>query len=284
MAGPIAVLGAGGQIGMAVSAALRAAGRPVRPLGRTEADIEDIDAVARAIAGSVAVVNAAAFTDVEAAETQSARAHAVNAVGAGIVAAACAEAGVPLLHYSTDYVFDGATDRPWREDDAVRPLSQYGASKAAGERAVAAVCRRHLILRTSWVFSAGNRNFLATMRRLAKERRSISVVDDQRGGPTPADAIAEASLIMIDAAMRRGFEAWGTYHFSGAPTVSWCGFARAILADRPDIEVAPIGTADYSAKAVRPANSELDCSRIANVFGIGQPDWRDALSRQLTDP
>jgi len=279
MVRPIAVLGASGQIGMAVSVALRATGRSVRPLPRTEADIEDRNAVAHAISGSAAVVNAAAFTDVEAAETQSDRAHAVNAVGAGIVAAACAEARIPLLHYSTDYVFDGASDRAWREDDAARPLSQYGRSKVAGERAVAAAGPRHIILRTSWVFSAGNRNFVATMRRLANERRSISVVDDQIGGPTPADAIADASVIMIDAAMRRGFDAWGTYHFSGAPAVSWCGFARSILADRPDTEIVPIRTADFTARAPRPANSVLDCSRIAGAFGITQPDWREALSR-----
>lgn len=279
MVGPVVVFGASGQIGMAVSAALRAAGRPVRPLDRAEADIEDRDAVARAVGGSAAVVNAAAFTDVEAAETQGSRAHAVNAVGAAIVAAACAEARVPLLHYSTDYVFDGASDRAWREDDATRPLSQYGRSKEAGERAVAAAWSRHMVLRTSWVFSAGNRNFVTTMRRLANERRSISVVDDQTGGPTPADAIADASLIMIDAAMRRDFDAWGTYHFSGAPAVSWCGFARSILADRPETEIVPIRTADFSAKVSRPANSVLDCSRIASAFGITQPDWREALSR-----
>ena len=238
------ILGAQGQVGAALAAHAQAAGIPCDALTRAECDITERAAVARAVAGGGFVVNCAAYTAVDRAEVEAATAQAVNAAGAGNVAAACAQAGVPLVHLSTDYVFDGESRAPMREDDPPRPLSVYGRSKLAGEVAVRDLHRAHVILRTSWVFSAHGQNFVKTMLRLAQARSQLRVVDDQIGGPTAADDIAQAILAVVAIASRPGFAGWGTYHFSGAPPVSWCAFARAILANR-GVEVVPIATADY---------------------------------------
>jgi dTDP-4-dehydrorhamnose reductase len=252
-----------------------------RFLGRGEADLADPEACARAIGASAAdvVVNAAAYTAVDKAEDEPDLALRVNGAAAGAMAAAAAAKGVPFLHVSTDYVFDGTPGRAWREDDPTGPLGAYGASKRAGEEAVLAAGGSGVILRTAWVFSAHGQNFVRTMLRVGHGRPEMRVVADQLGGPTPAAAIAEA-LWTIAAAWNAGRGTPGVFHFAGAPAASWADFAEAIFArsgwdERP--RVVPIATADWPTKAARPANSVLDCTRIAEAYGIAQPDWRSGL-------
>jgi dTDP-4-dehydrorhamnose reductase len=206
------------------------------------------------------VVNCAGFTAVDEAETAVEATYLGNAVGAENVAAASAQASVPLIHLSTDYVFDGANPAPAREDDPARPLGVYGRSKLAGQVAVRTRLQSHIILRTSWVFSAHGQNFVKTILRLAGTQRELRIVDDQVGGPTAADDIARAILAVAARVADPDFAQWGTYHFSGAPAVSWYGFARAIVAGM-DVMMTPIAARDYPRPARRPANSVLDCSR-----------------------
>ncbi len=256
-------------------------------LGRDRADLADPAACAAAVAaaGADAVINAAAYTAVDQAESDAATARTVNAEAPGAMARAAAARGLPFLHVSTDYVFDGSGTRPWREDDPVAPLGVYGATKLAGEQAVAAAGGPHVILRTAWVFSAHGRNFVKTMLRVGADRDSLAVVDDQRGGPTPAAAIASALLTVADT-LHRGRGESGIFHFTGAPAVSWADFAEAIFARaalprRPAIR--RIATAEYPTPARRPSNSVLDCTRIARVYAIAQPDWRPGLDAVLNE-
>ncbi len=251
-------------------------------LCRDRADLTDPAGCAAAIRAADAdvVINAAAYTAVDQAESDRDAARLVNAEAPGAMARAAAARGLPFLHVSTDYVFDGSGRRPWREDDPVAPLGIYGQTKLDGESTIAAAGGAHAILRTSWVFSAHGKNFVKTMLRLGAERATLSVVDDQRGGPTAAADIADA-LWTVAATFRDGRGQSGLFHFSGAPTVSWAGFAEAIfaassLAAKPQIK--RIATADYPTPAKRPANSALDCSRIRAAYGIEQPDWRRSLS------
>jgi dTDP-4-dehydrorhamnose reductase len=276
------ILGAGGQVGRALAA--RAGGQACG-LTRAECDITDGTAVAHALAASApsAVVNCAAYTAVDRAESDRDEAFAVNAAGAEIVASAAAERGLPVIHLSTDYVYSGAGAAPYREDAPIAPVNLYGAAKAAGDAAVAAANPAHLILRVSWIFGLYGANFVKTMLRLGRERGELRVVDDQQGGPTEARDIADAILLMACRCRRPGFAAWGIYHFAGAPTTSWYGFARAIfaIARGPAPRLVPIGTRDYPMPAARPLNSRLECGRIRRVFGIEQPDWRASLSRVI---
>jgi dTDP-4-dehydrorhamnose reductase len=276
----LAVFGAGGQVGRELAEAARSQGLAVRAFARAEVDITDAAAVAEAVRGADFVANCAAYTAVDKAEAERDQAFAVNATAPGIIARACAEAGAALLHISTDYVFRGDGDRPWREDDPIAPLSVYGESKAAGEAAVRAALPRHVILRTAWVFAAHGHNFVRTMLRLGAERPELRIVADQRGGPTPAAAIASAILAIRAQALAPGFDSWGTFHFAGAPATTWHDFAAAIFATtgRPGPVLHAIATADYPTPARRPSNSVLDCGKIGRVFGLGQPDWRQALS------
>ena len=253
-------------------------------LGRDRADLTDPAACAAAIraANPTAVVNAAAWTAVDRAETEEAAAHVVNGAAPGAMARACADLGLPLVQISTDYVFDGAGTRPFRPDDPPAPLGAYGRTKLAGERAVQAAGCAHVILRTSWVFSAHGVNFVKTMLRLGAERPALRVVADQIGGPTPAPAIAIACL-QIATALRDGARG-GIHHFSGAPDTSWAGFARAIFAQaRLATTVEDIPTSAYPTPAQRPLNSRLDCSALAAEFAIGQPDWQAALVPIITE-
>jgi len=275
------VFGATGQVTRALALSAAGQGMDARCLGRGEADLADPEACARAIRGALAdvVINAAAYTAVDRAEDEPGLAHAVNGAAPGAMAEAAAAKGVPFLHVSTDYVFDGRPGRAWREDDATGPLGAYGASKLAGEAAVLAAGGDAVVLRTAWVFSAHGQNFVRTMLRVGRGRPEMRVVADQRGGPTPAAAIADA-LWTIAAAWRDGRGRPGVFHFAGAPAVSWAEFADAIFArsgwsERP--RVVGIATADWPTKAVRPANSVLDCARIAEAYGIAQPDWRAGL-------
>jgi dTDP-4-dehydrorhamnose reductase len=230
-----------------------------------------------------AVINAAAWTAVDRAEAEEAATTTVNADAPGAMARACAELGIPFVHISTDYVFDGAGTAPWHPDDAPAPLSAYGRTKLAGERAVRAAGGPHAILRTSWVFSAHGANFVKTMLRLGAERPTLRVVADQWGAPTPAAAIAAACLIIADRLIADP-QLSGTHHFAGHPDTTWAGFARAIMetAGLP-AQVQDIATADYPTPARRPANSRLDCSALSRDFGIPRPDWRAGLARVLAD-
>ena len=251
-----------------------------RFLGRDEADLSDPAACAAAIlaARPQAVINAAAYTAVDRAESEAGLAGLVNAEAPAAMARAAAELGVPFLGISTDYVFDGAGDRPWREDDATGPLGVYGASKLAGEQGISAAGGQWAVLRTSWVFSAHGANFVRTMMRLGAERDELRVVTDQHGGPTPARDIAATCLAMI-AAMQGDRAKGGIYHYSGAPDTTWAGFARAIMAETGlTCRVTDIATTDYPTPARRPGNSRLDCSAIARDFGIPRPDWRVGLA------
>jgi dTDP-4-dehydrorhamnose reductase len=248
-------------------------------LGREVADFADPDAVRRAAEGVAAdaIVNAVAYTAVDRAESEEDLARAVNATAVGALAEVAAARGLPLVHISTDYVFDGSGDRPWCPDDPVGPLGAYGRTKLEGEEAVRAAGGTHAILRTSWVFSAHGANFVRTMLRLGAERDSLRIVADQIGGPTPARAIA-AACAEIAGALARDPGLKGTYHFAGAPDTSWAGFARAIF-DVAGLTVAveEIASADYPTPAARPKNSRLDCTATEVAFGIARPDWRSAL-------
>ncbi|MDJ0825048.1 MAG: dTDP-4-dehydrorhamnose reductase [Rhodobacter sp.] len=278
------IFGAGGQVGSALRRRAPA-GVTVAALSRAEAALTDPQACAARIAGAAAdlAINAAAFTAVDRAETQEPLATVINAAAPGAMAQAAAARGLPFLQLSTDYVFDGSGDRPWRPEDAPAPLNAYGRSKLAGEAAVRAAGGPHLILRTSWVFSAEGANFPRTMLRLAETRDALDIVDDQVGGPTPADAIADALWTMA-AALIRDARTGGTYHLSGAPDVSWADFARAIFAQAGRaVTVTGIPSAAFPTAAPRPANSRLDCTRTARVFGIDRPDWRAGLARALGD-
>jgi dTDP-4-dehydrorhamnose reductase len=209
----------------------------------------------------------------------------VNEHGAGIVAAAAAARGLPVVHLSTDYVYAGAGAGPLREDEPLAPANVYGASKAAGDLAVRAGNPKHLLLRVSWVFGVHGANFVKTMLRLGRERPELRVVDDQQGGPTEARDIADAILVMIAAGRQPGFAAWGTYHFCGRPSTTWYRFAEVIFAYAagPSPRLVAIASGDYPTPAARPLNSRLDCRRIRDVFGIDQPDWRQSLARVVAE-
>ncbi|WP_371158165.1 dTDP-4-dehydrorhamnose reductase [Jannaschia sp. 2305UL9-9] len=276
----ILVFGHSGQ----VATELRAQAPDATFLSRTQADLSDPAACAAAIAAQApsAVINAAAYTAVDRAEEEEALALTVNGDAPAAMARACAELGIPFLHVSTDYVFDGSGSAPWQVDDAVAPLGAYGRTKLAGEEGVRAAGGNTAILRTSWVFSAHGNNFVKTMLRLSETRDALNVVDDQVGGPTPARDIA-ATLLTMAAAMRGG-QGGGTYHYGGTPAVSWAGFAREKFprAGR-DVTVTGIPSSDYPTPAARPLNSRMDGATLKADFGIEAPDWRAGLDAVLAD-
>lgn len=257
----------------------------VTALGRDMADLSDPAACAAAIHAHTPamVINAAAYTAVDRAETEEALAHTINAEAPGVMARACAERGIPFVHISTDYVFAGTGTVPWQPSDPTGPLGAYGRTKLAGEMSVRAAGGAHVILRTSWVFSAHGANFMKTMLRLGAERPLLRVVADQVGGPTPAAAIAAACLTIAQA-LRDDPRLTGTHHFSGVPDVSWADFARAIMAQAGlTAEVEDIPTSAYPTPATRPANSRMDCSALLRDFGIARPDWQAGLFDVLRD-
>ncbi len=281
------IFGAGGQIGTALRAAAWSSGATITALTHAQADIGDPAAIAAAFDASNCdiVINAAGYTAVDKAESEPAAALRINGEAPGSIAAECARRSAALIHISTDYVFDGAKTAPYLEIDPPAPLGVYGASKLAGERAVAERLERHVILRTSWVFSATGANFVKTMLRLAAAGRDIRVVRDQIGGPTPADDIAWA-IAQIAVRIAAGPVSWGTYHYCGAPAVSWYDFARAIFeihgeATGKHVPVTPIATKDYPTATRRPANSRLDCAKIRSAFGIEQRPWRAGLESAM---
>ena len=258
------------------------AGVTVRFLGRDQADLLDPAACAAAIADCDVVINAAAWTAVDKAEAEEAAATVVNGAAPTAMAARCAALGLPFLHISTDYVFDGGGDVPFRPDHPTAPLGAYGRSKLAGEQGVLAAGGRALILRTSWVVSAHGANFVKTMLRLGRERDSLNVVADQIGGPTPAAAIADA-LYTAATAMAQGAPG-GVHHFAGAPDISWAGFARQIMT-RAGLacQIHDIPSSAYPTPAKRPLNSRLDCTSFTAAFSIPRPDWRAGLDEILQE-
>ncbi|MEM1431769.1 MAG: dTDP-4-dehydrorhamnose reductase [Pseudomonadota bacterium] len=281
----ILVLGETGQ----VARELRRLDPSVRCLPRQSADLAQPSLAAAAVSaaleatGATAVINAAAYTAVDGAEAEAALATKVNAEAPGAIARTCAAHGVPLVHLSTEYVFDGTGDAPRAPDAPPAPLGAYGRSKLDGEVAVRAAGGAHVVLRTSWVFSVHGTNFLKTMLQLSETRSAVSVVADQVGGPTPAAAVAKACMVIAHR-LSREHGLSGTYHFAGTPDVSWAGFARAIfVAAGRDTAVTEIPTTAYPTPARRPLNSRLECTATEAAFGLIRPDWRAALPQILAE-
>lgn len=278
----ILLTGVNGQVGWELQRTLAplgdvfAADRGLLDLADTAGIRRSVDALAPDL-----IVNPAAYTAVDQAESEPGLAHAINAVAPGELAAC----GIPLVHFSTDYVFDGRKSDAYTEADAPKPMSVYGASKLDGERAIQREGGAHLILRTSWVYGMRGRNFLLTMQRLARERDILSVVDDQFGAPTWSRLIAEATALTVARWLDRAdrIATSGVYHLSCGGRTSWHGFAEAILADQAkraehQARLMAIPTAGYPTPAKRPANSQLNCDKLADTFGIRLPDWDAALA------
>ncbi|MBO9127835.1 MULTISPECIES: dTDP-4-dehydrorhamnose reductase [unclassified Rhizobium] len=252
---------------------------------RSQADLRDAASCTDIINRTDAdvVINAAAYTAVDHAEKEEAEANIVNGVTPAAMAQSAAARGLPFVHISTDYVFDGSGIKPWREDDPTGPLGAYGRTKLVGENRIQHAGGNYAILRTSWVFSAHGKNFVKTMLRLASERKSIAVVNDQIGGPTPARDIARACMILARALREKDGRS-GIYHYAGVPDISWASFARAVFDEaKIDVEVMDIPSSSFPTLAHRPANSRLDCARIYNAFAIPRPDWRAGLKDVLID-
>ncbi|QXH35592.1 dTDP-4-dehydrorhamnose reductase [Pseudomonas muyukensis] len=279
----ILVCGHSGQVAHALGQALSGLGE-VQSLGRDQLDQsrpEHLRAPLRQLAPDL-IINAAAYTAVDLAESEGELAFAINAEAPRVLAEEAARLGAPLIHYSTDYVFDGSKAAAYTEDDAPNPLGVYGNSKLAGEQAIRAVDGEHLILRTSWVYSLHGRNFLLTMQRLLQERPELKVVNDQVGAPTWAMSIATSTRALIERWRNGQAGAWGTYHLAAQGETSWFGFAQAIAEQLkarglPCAELLPIPSSAYPTPARRPLNSRLDCSRLAQQWQVTQPDWHEAL-------
>ena len=284
----ILVTGREGQLARSMIERGAERGIAVTALGRPEFDLGEPEGVAVRIAAAAPdiVVNAAAYTAVDKAESEPGLALAINAAGAGAVARAAAGLGVPIIQISTDYVFDGSSATPYRPDDATAPLGAYGRSKLAGEQAVAAATPAHAILRTAWVYSPFGGNFVKTMLRLARSRDEVSVVADQIGCPTNALDLADGVLDVAQNLVARSGDPdlWGIFHMTGTGETSWAGFAEAVFeASRrlggPHARVRPITTADYPTPARRPANSRLDGTTLARHHGVVLPPWQHSLER-----
>ena len=275
----ILIFGRTGQVGQA----LFERAHDARFVERGEAGLTSPGTCAEVIRASEpeAVINAAAYTAVDAAEDDEETARLVNAEAPGAMAEEAARQGIPFVHISTDYVFPGTGQTPRAPGDPTGPLGAYGRTKLAGEEAVRAAGGIHAILRTSWVFSAYGGNFVRAMLRLSRKRDVLDIVDDQVGGPTPAGAIAAACLTIAER-LKSAPDLSGTYHFAGAPDVSWKGFAEAIFESAGrDVTVRGIPTSAYPTPTARPLNSRLDCSATEATFGIVRPDWREALDEVI---
>lgn len=272
-----------GQTGQVATELQRQA--DVIALARSQANLTDPAACAAIIIKTDAdiIINAAAYTNVDKAENDQEIAQLVNGDAPAAMAAAAATKGIPFVHISTDYVFDGSGVNAWKVNDNTGPLGTYGRSKLAGENGVRAAGGVHAILRTSWVFSEHGNNFVKTMLRLGADRSELAIVADQIGGPTAAADIA-ATCLKIAKALHNGQGNSGTYHYCGTPDVSWADFAREIFAQSElEVTVKDIPTKDYPTPAKRPLNSRMDCASITREFGIERPDWHQSLRRVLTE-
>ena len=294
----ILLTGVNGQVGRALRQPLEALGT-VLAADRTALDLSQPQSLAPALdrLAPDLIINPAAYTAVDRAEDESELAHRVNAEAPEAMARWAAARSIPMLHFSTDYVFDGSGTRPWREDDPTGPLSVYGTSKLQGEAAIQEAAGCHLIIRTSWVFASGGRNFLTTIARLARERETLRIVADQFGAPTSARSIAQAVIAIIDAGSsapnlgpvrRKITAAGGLVHMSNRGETSWHGFACAIVDGLRSRqlpltvgEVVAIESHEFPVKAARPLNSRLDTTRLAQIFGVRMHDWQDALALEL---
>jgi len=279
----ILVTGINGQVGGAIMALKDDNPFGLIPISRAEWDMaKEPEKAAELIEQyqPAIVINPAAYTNVDGAEDDQETAFTINATAVCELAKACRQANIPLLHVSTDYVFDGTKDAPYTEDDPINPINVYGKSKAEGERRVREVLNAHIILRISWVFSAAGKNFVSTMRRLGKERDELKIVDDQRGGPTSADCIASLLMSIASQYVQDKAIPWGTYHYAGSPVVSWYQFAEAIFEEeaqdhRP--KLIPCTSTEYPTKAQRPKNSALSTVRIQREMGVLECDWATDL-------
>ncbi len=286
MTPPILVTGGTGQVASALTAA---GGDAVRVVGRPALDFDRPESIVASFRAATPwlVVNTAAYTAVDAAEDDAEAAYRANRDGPGALARLCVAAGVPLIHISTDYVFDGTKGAPYVEIDATRPTGVYGASKLAGEHEVLAISPRTIVLRTSWVYAPTGKNFVRTMLRVGAERDRLRVVADQRGCPTPAADLADA-ILAIAARLRAGWRDSfaGVFHTAGSGETTWHGLAVATFEEAarfgariPVVEA--ISTAEYPTKAKRPADSRLDCTKLEAVFDVRLPDWRSSLTRTI---
>ncbi|UCF93754.1 MAG: dTDP-4-dehydrorhamnose reductase [Desulfobacterales bacterium] len=285
----ILITGANGQLGHELVRQGQALNFTVQGTAHDQMDITDGDRVSQTLQATrpALVINAAAYTHVDKAEAERERAFAVNQAGPANLAGSCAELEIPLIHISTDYVFDGRKGSPYREADPISPLGIYGQSKAAGEAAIRQSLKPHIILRTSWLYGVHGHNFVKTILRLAREKKVLRVVADQYGCPTSAADLAE-TVMQIALQVRNGAAVtWGTYHYCGLGITTWHGFATEILdtaAARISLrtrQIEPIETSDYPTPARRPAFSALDCGRIQKCFGIERKPWPDSLKTTI---
>jgi dTDP-4-dehydrorhamnose reductase len=278
----ILLTGAAGQLGFELQRTLSAHGE-VTACDRRALDLGNRDAIAASVRSlrPQLIVNAAAYTAVDRAESDVANAEAINAVAPAILADEARRIDATLIHFSTDYVFDGAAATPYDEDAPAHPLNAYGRSKLAGERAIAAAQCAYLIFRTSWVYGPRGSNFLLTMQRLARERDEVRVVADQTGVPNWTRDIADAVAIIVGRGLHALVARTGLYHLSAGGATSWFEFARAIIGDVQRPQVVPITTAQYPTPALRPAYGVLATAKFERTFGFGQSHWRDALQRCL---
>ncbi|WP_459948702.1 dTDP-4-dehydrorhamnose reductase [Denitratisoma sp. agr-D3] len=288
------ILGSQGQVGWELQRALAPLGKVVA-WGRHEADLSQPTSLARQIdtLAPALIVNAAAYTAVDKAESEAALARRINAEAPGVIAQAATRCGARLIQYSTDYVFAGDLERPYREDDATAPRSVYGGSKQAGEAAVLAASANHLVLRTAWVYGRHGNNFAKTILRLAREKDHLQVVNDQFGAPTPASLVADVTAHVVARLLRSAPPVpGGLYHLTASGHTSWHGFAQAIVSQAQALgaelklraeAIEAIPTSDYPLPAPRPANSRLDCGKLANVFGLHLPAWQTLLPHILAD-
>lgn len=287
----ILVIGRSGQLARTLVSTAQAQDVALDTAGRETLDLTDLTSLYPRLMQRLTsshrpdvVINAAAYTAVDAAETDREAATRLNAEAPGVLARACSDAGLPLIHVSTDYVFSGEPGRAWKETDAPAPLSVYGSSKLAGENIVRRTCDQHLIVRTAWLFSSLPPNFVTTMIKLAQARSEIAVVDDQLGSPTPAAGLAEALLTMAQSAVN-GRAPWGLYHYAGDTQISWAGFAARILesAGLTTCSVIPIPGSQYPTAARRPAWSVLDSSRAQQAFKCPPADFQAGLDAAIRD-
>jgi dTDP-4-dehydrorhamnose reductase len=288
----ILLMGGGGQLGQELVPRLRKLGEVCVP-SRAECDLESSDDIRRVVSAlkPPVIVNAAAYTAVDEAESHQELAYAVNSTAPRILAEEARKLDAMLVHYSTDYVFDGCKPRAYAEDDTTAPLNVYGASKLAGERAVSAAGGRNLILRTSWIYGAKGKNFLLTIQRLAREREELRVVADQVGAPTSAIQIARATVELVHRYSMTELAAFpsGVYHMTAAGSVSWCGFARAIVAALGEVEsfrlqcVVPIASSEYTTTARRPLNSQLNNGKFERIFGFRLESWELGLAEVIRE-